>query len=478
MTRAYNPHYDPKLVWKYLSGLLVLVFSMMATKGMTSLVLLVLLLFYAVMKRPERLLFIVLLSSALMMMNGTLAPKSAISVAALKAQMILAAILLSAQIFGHRQSGLLSPILSLIPYLLFMIIPSYYGWSPKVSYLKLFLFSMIFFAYFGSSVQAMRGHDMSRRYRSMIVAVSIFFIFGSLAVYPIPSISIMAYERAVLAGVESFYQGVTAHSQALGVVAAVFGVLLYADLVFNIQKSDRLYIALIVCSAILIYMSASRTAMASLIAGMGFSTFLALRARGVKRTWRGKVVSSMLTLVVLGSMVVVIVPAFREKSMNFALKYGEIADKGVVTTEDVFATRQGKWDEAMYNWRKKPAIGNGFQVSEELQYKQINGWKDMLTAPVEKSTWTTAILEEGGVIGMFLFSLFLLTILIQWLSRRAYLGLSVFFVFLMCNFGEFSLFSMSMDGGIFWFLVFFGLILDYWRLQRTAAAQEPYPVYR
>jgi len=461
-----NDFYDPRLVIKYLVFLLVLIAAMMATGGLASLLLLVLLLFYSVMRQPEKILFVVLLSSSLMMMNGTLAPKTTITVAALKAQVVIAAGILFAQIFGRRQSRMLSPMLAILPYIFFMIIPSYYGWCPRISFLKLFLFTAVFLAYFGCSVKAMEGHDKSVKYRSMIVAVAIFFIFGSLVVYPVPSISLMDYELAIRSEAPSFYQGVTNHSQTLGVLMAVLGVLLYADLVFNIQKRDRLYIALIICSAILIYMAASRTAMASLIAGIGFSTFIAMRAKGVKRTWRGKVVSCMFALVSIGAVAVLVVPQLREKTLNFALKYGTAVDLDV-SKETFLATRQGKWDEAMENWRRSPYIGNGFQVTEEMQYKQINGWKDILSAPVEKSTWTTAILEEGGVVGMILFSLFLFHILFSCLRYRSYLGLSVFFAFLMCNFGEFSLFSMSMDGGIFWFLVFFGLILDHWRVQRA-----------
>jgi len=75
-------------------------------------------------------------------------------------------------------------------------------------------------------------------------------------------------------------------------------------------------------------------------------------------------------------------------------------------TEEMMATRQGLIDRAMYNWRKKPLIGNGFQVSDEMQYEHRKGFADYLSAPIEKGVWISAVLEEGGVIGLSLFCFF------------------------------------------------------------------------
>jgi len=471
MGRKYNPHYDPKSVCTHLAWLLALIVAMMATEGMASLLLLALLLFYLAMRRPDKLLFVILLGSSLMMMCGTLAPKTVVSAAALKIQMLIAAVALFTQIFGHKQTRLLTPLWSLIPYLLFMIVSSSKGWSPVISYLKLFLFTMIFLAYYGCAVQTIGARNVdSRGLRSMFLAVIVFFVIGSVLVYPFPAISTMGSEEAIRSGASSFYRGVTNHSQTLGVLMAVFGSLTFADLVFNIQRADRLYILILICAAILIYMSASRTAMASFIAGIAISAYLAMHARDVGHTWRGKVVSFMTSLIVVGTLVVAVVPTFRNKVLTFAIKYDSFGTT-VLTQEELFKTRQGKWDEAKENWRRSPYIGNGFQVSEDMKYRKIEGVKDMLSAPVEKSTWTWAVLEEGGIFGMCLFCFFLLSVVLSWIRRRAYVALSVFLAFLLTNLGEFSFFSMSSDGGLFWFLVFLGVILDHKRLSKET---QPY----
>jgi len=72
----------------------------------------------------------------------------------------------------------------------------------------------------------------------------------------------------------------------------------------------------------------------------------------------------------------------------------------------------------------------------------------------------TAILEEGGVIGWSIFVVFLLACIVKSIKRRAYIGASCLFVFMMTNLGEFSFFSMSYTGGFAWAMIFVGIALD------------------
>ena len=213
--------------------------------------------------------------------------------------------------------------------------------------------------------------------------------------------------------------------------------------------------------------------MGSYVAGMAFVTFFAMRSIGmIKTKWRRAVTNFMLTVIVLGSISISVVPPLRDRATRFLLK--SYSGETAISKEVILSSRAAVLDKTLYNWREKPLTGNGFQVSDQMVNMQINGIKDMLSAPIEKSTWTYAILEEGGVIGMILFSLFLLTSIGLMLKRHAYIGASVLFTFVMVNFGEFGIFSMSAEGGLFWCMVFMGVILDYKRYvvmrQRDAQA--------
>ena len=125
----------------------------------------------------------------------------------------------------------------------------------------------------------------------------------------------------------------------------------------------------------------------------------------------------------------------------------------------VISSRQGLMDAAIHNFKKSPLLGNGFQVSEEMQNLKSKGMA-VLSAPIEKGVWITAVLEEGGIVGWLIFVTFLITCITKSIKRRAYIGASCLFVTMLTNLGEFSFFSMSYIGGFTWAMVFVGLALD------------------
>lgn len=127
-------------------------------------------------------------------------------------------------------------------------------------------------------------------------------------------------------------------------------------------------------------------------------------------------------------------------------------------------------DSAMDNFAESPMIGNGFQVIKGMEAMDIQSWGQLMSAPVEKGVWVTAILEEGGLIGMILFVVFLVVSFYGLLSRRAFIGACALFVLLVSNFGEFTIFSMSSTGGVGWAAVFTGLALDAARLRQERQA--------
>ena len=150
----------------------------------------------------------------------------------------------------------------------------------------------------------------------------------------------------------------------------------------------------------------------------------------------------------------------------------------VVNYENIASTRQGSIDSQLANFKESPVIGNGFQVSKGMQTMQVFSWKQLLSAPVEKGVWITAVLEEGGGIGLATLSLVVLSIIYLLWSRQAYTGLAVFVSLLVSNLGEFTMFSMTATGGIVWVLVFVGVALDAQRVKQANAHRVVYQDWR
>jgi len=136
------------------------------------------------------------------------------------------------------------------------------------------------------------------------------------------------------------------------------------------------------------------------------------------------------------------------------------------------STRQFLIDEQMMHFRQSPMVGNGFQVSADMAYFKSTSWLSYLSAPIEKGVWVTAVLEEGGVIGLTILVFFFLSAGLALLRRGAYTGLSIFCALLVSNMAEFTMFAMSAMGGYFWAMVFIGVAIDAARIREDAERQR------
>ena len=307
--------------------------------------------------------------------------------------------------------------------------------------------------------------------RSAILAIIATVVIGSVLIIPIPSLSLMTSEEsiaAMLAGeITSLFQGMTSHSQVMGPMAAIMCTFLFADMAFSIKKPDPLYMFMILACPYLIYKTSSRTGMGTLIAGIGMVTFLIMRARGIGRNWKGKLLVTINVIVVVFGIAAFAIPGVRSKVLGYVLKWSNGQQITSISAEEVISSRQGLIDESKRNFLANPVFGNGFQVSANMAHEKRSSLASYLSAPIEKGVWIYAIPEEGGIVGMILFCGWLIALFTMLISRHAYIGASVFFAFIVTNFGEFSIFSMSYIGGIYWTLTFAGVCLDVQRMKST-----------
>lgn len=414
-------------------------------------------------KKTEKLLFWLLLSISVVIINYHIAPKGSLFALTQRVLMVTIGVCMAAQVFGHKTHKFLSPFMSMMLYILFMGVTSMMGWCWLVSELKLFLFMVIFFSFLGAVNQL--GYDervSSSRIRSIMLSFAIFFIFGSMALIPFPGITQMqaeAFLEAEALGIElkSLYCGLTNHSQCLGPVISAAGIVVMGDMLFSVKRGHRLYIALLLCCPYLLYKTSSRTGMGAFLLGVIFLVYLFIQSRGISSRWKSKVMSSTMVMVAILSMVIMASSSFSQGIQKFAAKSGDTYD---ANTEHILSSRMGLIEHSLYNFRQSPMIGNGFQVSERMIGMELNDFKKLLSAPIEKGVWITAVLEEAGALGwLLLVSIFTVCIVCS-IQNRAYIGAACLFTILMINMGEFTMFSMSYSGGFSWAMVFMGLAMD------------------
>ena len=462
--------YDHKALIRYGFKVILMMVAFKASGGIAA----ALAAFFAfgalIQRKPVGLMFWVMFLTVSSTGNGAIFGRSAISVLTVRVTLVLMTFLVAGKVFGSRSSRAMTPFWGILLYGIWECISSLKGYEPIVSYLKLTLFFCIFLAMYGVANEVNASSRVNARIlRSAILSIVALMVFGSVALIPFPAIGQMSGEEAVEAmqnGAVSLFRGMCSHSQALGPMMGVLGTFIFADLAFSIKKWDKFYVTMLLSCMVVCVKTSSRTGMGTLIAGLGLVTFLFMQSRGVGARWKNRVVSMMSLLAILGAVAVVALPSIRERVTQFALKTK--AGKGAraeVTVENMFSSRQGKIDEAMEGFRRKPLIGNGFQVAYEMQFEHRSGLMAYLAAPIEKGVWIYAILEEGGIIGFIFFTGWLLILFPTLYRRHAYVMLATFFAFMMANVGEFCIFAMTYVGGFYWTLTFAAGTLDVQRMK-------------
>lgn len=458
------------VIWGVL-GLLALCGLMKVSGGVGFIAILIPMLMGFGKNRTEFLVYAILATAVLTVTNNAIAPKGLFfSVAARMVYFIVASVMILQNV-GRKSSKMLTPLLSIFFYVAFQGVTSSQGWQPLISYLKLALFAVVILAFWGmANAACARGEIRAHVLRSVVLVFACFLVFGSLALIPFPGIGKMGAARAVAMGLPvssvGLFQGVTYQPQTLGPALGIISVVLFADLLFSLRRWDKLYLTLLLGIPVLIFYTSSRTAMGTWLAGMSFTTLVFMCARGGGTRWKNRALSVLMLIGVLGGVALLATPQLRDAVMRFVVKYGDDSAPTELDWEEVLVTRQGLAEFALENFKESPVIGNGFQVSKMMEGQEISSFGQLLSAPIEKGVWVTAILEEGGVVGFMLFMLFLIIAFWGMLSRQAFTGACALFVLMISNFGEFSFFSTSSTGGIAWALIFVGGALDALRVRR------------
>ena len=477
--------YDRKFLASRLFVLCVVVGAMYATGGIGFALVAPLMLVAMLRGKREDLLFYLVMIGTMVVGNANVMPKTTWFFVLQRSLMLVLAAALSVRVFGRRHPPEQKPLLFLFVYLGYMAVISAAGWCPFVSYLKLMLFVLCFTAYYAVSADiVMSRRAGEEKVRSVMLAIAAFYIFGSIALIPFPAMSQLsgeAYVEAVKSGqsVTSLFTGMTNQSQCLGPCVAALATLLLGDLVFGVKRASKLHLALLACVPALVYKTSSRTALGTLAIGVLTVLFLFAHARGVGVRWRSKVVRTAVLAGFAACVAAVALPGVRQGAMKFLVKWGDDVRAEDLTMEGITMSRQGKMEESLFYFRQSPLVGNGFQVSESMKDMSLSESGLVLSAPIEKGVWVTAVLEEGGIIGALLFWAFVFVAVGGMVRAKAYVGASVLVTFLTSNLGEFAFFSMSYIGGFIWAMLFLALILDEFRNRRQGgggvSSQRSFP---
>ena len=318
----FSELYDKKYLFKCLFGLGI-TFGLMRATGGVGFAIVIPFVFYSVLARKtESLLFWLLVAVCSLIVNNHIVLKGGAFAWMQRGLMLFLGGIMAVNVMAYPMHRAIRPYLGMVFYIIAMVLSSAQGWNPKISYLKLLLFSFIYFAYLGVSNQVgISPRVPSRKIRSIMLSVAILFIFGSVALVPFPGISQLNAEdfefgKVDLSSYSSLFMGMTNHSQCLGPVVSALSVILLGDLLFSIKKADLLYVAMLVCCPYLIYLTSSRTGMGSYLLGQIFVVWVFMNARGIGSRWKSSVMTSAMTLATALLIFLACVPSVQERRLS------------------------------------------------------------------------------------------------------------------------------------------------------------------
>lgn len=432
-------------------------------------------------KRVEFSLFALMLVVSLAIMNPLFFTKGMSFYLVTRISLLLMAGMMTIRAGFKRNAWFLAPFNWLYIYMGYIMLSSLYGWAPLISELKSILFLVFILAMIQSiSLAVSTGVDV-RMVRAAMLVVACFYIFGSVLSIPFPSIGQSMIlmqaewwgESVDLSQSTGLFNGVTWHSQTLGPTVAMLNAFVLSDYLSNLRKRSMLYLALLAAVPILVYMTSSRTALFAYLLSVFASVFFFMGEKHASSSKKGKVLMNLTLLVIVSAAAIFVLPGGLMRVEGFLRKTREIEnmDRSVALSESLTKTRMGLVESGWANFKEKPILGNGFQVSKQMQGIDSSDTKMLFSAPIEKGVLPVMVLEEGGVIGAGLFLAFVLSLYAKYRKLQFTCFLSTFTVFLGLNFGEAAFFSTSGGGGILWMVCFCALLMDVHR-RRTMLSME------
>ncbi len=361
-------------------------------------------------------------------------------------------------------------------YLAVAALSSATGWAPTISYLKMLNFAVFFAGIYIGTQNMDRNPDEVLTLRAGFFAIGIFVIIGSLVLLPFPGMStldglkynrnygvrlsqaeinVLIKEMQANEG-ETLYCGITHQSQILAPLVAVLMTWILCDMLFIERKFRWQHILMILLAFPLLYKTRSRVGLVTIGTAMSLVYFylprkIRLSPQAMSKLKQGMTIA--LLLVVSAMTVAEFKSGFVSKWIR---KTDDVKGDNRSLAEAFTSSRARLVDENLEYFAMNPLLGMGFQVNFEsdMYVKESKGL--ILSAPIEKGVAPLMILGETGIVGGFVFILFLISFYNGCQRRRLYITAVFFTIMLATNMGEATIFSPGGLGGELWMICVVG----------------------
>jgi len=379
---------------------------------------------------------------------------------------------------SRRTGGYKLPLGTIAPFLLSAVFSLYDSWVPQISALKLIQFSLFLLGIWKCSQNMHRVPVELMKARALFFAIAMFFVIGSAASYPFPSVSYALNLRyaikdvGVKLAVENFLEnsayivtlfcGVTNQSQALAPILAIVFSWVACDMLFVEKRFRWLHVLLLILTPPMIYMTRSRVGLVTLLTAIITIYFYTAKKIVVSDRTRKYLIHGMFIFISAAIIGGTIMELKDNTISRWLRKTEDVKGDTRSLTEAMTTSRQGLVEMCWEEFKRNPFVGSGFQVAwySKNRYEDAGGGL-VLSSSIEKGVLPLMVLGETGVVGFSAFVFFLITFFVGCSRRRYYVTITMFVVLLVSNLGEATFFSPGGLGGIEWaFCAVGGFVID------------------
>jgi hypothetical protein len=309
----------------------------------------------------------------------------------------------------------------------------------SISELKLLFGAFFFFGLLLSTRATDRFPAIAFGVVSAIILLSLMFFL----VYPAIGYAYFADANAAESAMGR-YSGIMNHPQLLACLVAVNLPLILHTYLVRSGALSSLALGVLIGAGVLIAISSSRTGLLAVSVAL-ISTLI--MARGSLDPQVSRRVN-VIWVVIFIALVFGLATSF-EQIQLFIYKTDDLEDGIRLSGRDEII--KDSWQGFMAN----PIFGNGFQVpSDFTEHGGATFGISSDVTSVEKCFFITMLLEEVGLVGTILFLGFILSMLMTWRRKGAYVAVSALLTFLTINLGEACILSPSSIGGLCWLSIF------------------------
>lgn len=358
-------------------------------------------------------------------------------------------------------------------YLLVAAVSSIGGYAPMVSYLKLVSFALFIV---GLNIGF---RNIDKRVQDLTVVRTFFLSFALLVIFGSYFIRIfmpgaaylntlqMAREgdlgeaTAIVAqGGKMLFSGILNQSQCLAVIVPCCLAWLVCDMLFVERRITKLHVVTFICGIPIVYMTGARIAfLSTAVAGM-IIYFYCVGKINISRRVRNSLRSAMTFGIVAMIAFCGVMEVKNHSISKWLRKTDDVAGDTRGFGEAFMASRMGKVEENVFDFRQNPVFGSGFQVSYDMKNMYKNA-SFVLSAPIEKGVLPLMVLGETGIVGEIVFIVFLLMFYCKCVKKKYYCTMTLMTVMITCNMAEANFFSPGGVGGMLWMIcVGGGFVID------------------